>query len=170
MRGWQISGAIPAVPKCIIIVAPHTSNWDFPLGVAAMFALDLDAHWFGKNTLFWPPFGWLLRHLGGRPVRRDTAGGVVEEMTAIVRAEPTFLLALAPEGTRKPVARWRSGFYRIAEAADVPVVPVAFDWSTKTIWIMEPFRVTGNLPADMRHLRSFYRSEMGRDPTKFVAS
>jgi 1-acyl-sn-glycerol-3-phosphate acyltransferase len=166
--GWRFSGEIPRIPRFIVIVAPHTSNWDFPVGVFAMFALDLDAHWFGKDTLFWPPFGWILRRLGGRPVRRDSAEGVVAEMAKIVRAEPKFLLALAPEGTRKPVARWRSGFYRIAQAADVPIVPVWFDWSTRTIGIAAPFDVTGDLPRDMGLLRGMYRAEMGRYPSKFV--
>lgn len=167
--GWKFVGEIPSLPKFIIIVAPHTSNWDFPVGVAAMFALDLDAHWFGKDSLFRPPFGWILRQFGGRPVRRDTSAGIVEEMAKIVRAEPRFVLALAPEGTRKPVAAWRSGFYRIAEAARIPIVPVTFDWSRKEIGILEPVHVTGDMEDDLRRLRALYRSEMGRAPEKYMA-
>lgn len=169
VSGWKFVGEIPHLDKLIIIVAPHTSNWDFPVGVAAMFALDLDAHWFGKDTLFRPPAGWILRLLGGRPVRRDTSEGVVEEMARTIRAEPKFLLALAPEGTRKPVASWRSGFYRIAQAAEMPIVPVAFDWSRKEIHIMAPFYATGDLTGDMLTLRSLFRPEMGRDPRKFIS-
>ena len=161
---WRIVGALPALPKFVIIVAPHTSNWDFPIGVAAMFALDLEIHWFGKNTIFIPPVGWILRRLGGRPVRRDAPEGVVAEVAAIVRAEPRFLLALAPEGTRKRVNAWRTGFYRIAEIADVPIVPVWFDYSRREIGIGAPMRATGNLERDIALLQSHYRANMARHP------
>ena len=169
ISGWRICGDVPRLAKFIIIVAPHTSNWDFPVGVAAMFALDLDAHWFGKHTLFRGPAGSILRLIGGRPVRRETSEGVVEEVAAIVRAEPEFLLALAPEGTRKRVAHWRSGFYHIAEAANVPIVPVWFDWSHHEIGIGTPVHTTGNLAADLAALQALYRAEMGRNPSGFWA-
>ena len=167
LTGWRFVGALPELPKFIIIVAPHTSNWDFPVGVLAMFALDLNIHWFGKDTLFRPPSGWLLRRLGGRPVRRDAPEGVVREMVEIVRSEPQFLLALAPEGTRKAVAHWRSGFYHIALAAGVPIVPVWFDWSTHEIGIAAPVQATGNCEADLAMLMSLYRPNMARHRSGF---
>lgn len=167
---WRILGALPELPKFVIIVAPHTSNWDFPVGVFAMFALDLRIHWFGKDSLFRTPLGWLFRRLGGRPVRRDAPEGVVSEMADIVRAEPQFLLALAPEGTRKPVKQWRTGFYHIAHAAGVPIVPVWFDWSRHEIGIAEPFWATGDMPADLARLHALYRPEMARDPRGFLGS
>ena len=167
LAGWKICGALPELPKYIIVVAPHTSNWDFPVGVAALFALDLNAHWFGKDSLFREPMGTMLRMLGGRPVHRETPEGVVAEMAATVRAEPQFILALAPEGTRKKVDHWRSGFYRIAEAADIPVVAVWFDWSRREIGINPPIRVTGNLTADVAALQALYHPEMARNRTGF---
>ena len=170
LAGWTITGALPELPKYVIIVAPHTSNWDFPVGVAALFALDLEAHWFGKDSLFRAPMGTILRLLGGRPVHRETAEGVVAEMAAIVRAEPQFILALAPEGTRKRVDHWRSGFYRIAEAAGVPVVPVWFDWSRRDIGIGAPVRPSGHLASDLAALQALYRPEMARNPTGFWGS
>ncbi len=167
LSGWTIQGALPELPKYIIVVAPHTSNWDFPVGVAALFALDLQAQWFGKDSLFHEPMGTILRMLGGRPVHRDTPEGVVAEMAAIIRAEPQFILALAPEGTRRKVDHWRSGFYRIAQAAGVPVVPVWFDWSRREIGINAPMRMTSDLHADVAALQALYRPHMARNPTGF---
>jgi 1-acyl-sn-glycerol-3-phosphate acyltransferase len=165
--GWRIAGALPDLPKFVIIVAPHTSNWDFPVGVAAMFSLDLVIHWFGKDSLFIPPIGWIFRKLGGRPVRREAPEGVVAEVAEMIRAEHQFLLALAPEGTRKRVAQWRTGFYRIAEAADIPIVPVWFDWSRREIGIGRPVRATGDIDADIASLVALYRPEMARNPAGF---
>jgi len=167
LSGWKIRGELPELPKYIIIVAPHTSNWDFPVGVAALFALDLEAHWFGKDAIFREPFGTILRMFGGRPVHRETPEGVVAEVAAAVRAEPQFVLALAPEGTRKQVDHWRTGFYRIAEAADVPVVPVWFDWSRREIGLNAPIRVTGNFASDVAALQALFRPEMARNPKGF---
>jgi 1-acyl-sn-glycerol-3-phosphate acyltransferase len=166
---WRIVGEVPPVAKFVAIVAPHTSNWDFPLGVLVMFALDLRVHWFGKASLFRSPLGPLFRHLGGRPVNRERPEGVVEQMAEIVRAEPGFVLALAPEGTRKRVHRWRTGFYRIAERADIPIVPVSFDWSRREVTIGSPMHATGDVAADVAVLQSRYRREMALNPDAFWA-
>ena len=162
MAGWSIVGELPHLPKFVIIVAPHTSNWDFAVGLAAKFALALDITWFGKDTLFRGPAGALLRKLGGRPVRRDSPEGVVAEMAAMVRHEPRFLLALAPEGTRRQVSCWRTGFYHIAEAADIPIVPVWFDWSRREVGIGSPVRASGDRARDVAGLQSLYRPEMAK--------
>ena len=169
MAGWKIVGELPHLPKFVIVVAPHTSNWDFMVGLAAKFALSLDLTWFGKDSLFRGPLGFVLRQLGGRPVRRDTPEGVVAEMAAIVRAERQFILALAPEGTRKRVSAWRTGFYHIAEAADIPIVPVWFDWSCREIGIGRPMRTTGQVDSDLAALQSLYRPEMARYAEGFWA-
>jgi 1-acyl-sn-glycerol-3-phosphate acyltransferase len=134
-----------------------------------MFALDLRVHWFGKASLFRSPLGSLFRRLGGRPVNRERPEGVVEQMAAIVRAEPRFILALAPEGTRKRVHRWRTGFYRIAERADIPIVPVGFDWSRREVTIGAPMHPTGHLAADLAALQANYRREMALNPDSFWA-
>jgi 1-acyl-sn-glycerol-3-phosphate acyltransferase len=165
--GWRIRGRVPAEPKFVAIVAPHTSNWDFVVCVAAMFALRLDVHWFGKHTLFRGPLGWLLRSLGGRPVRRDTAKGVVSEIADAIRAEPRFILALAPEGTRSRVSEWRTGFYHIAQQADVPIVPVALDWGQREISIGDPVRTAGDPAQEIARLRAHYRIEMALHPDGF---
>ncbi len=164
---WRIVGRVPDQPKFVAIVAPHTSNWDFPLGVLVMFALDLKVHWFGKDTLFRTPLGPLFRLLGGRPVNRAVPEGVVDEMAAVVRAEPRFILALAPEGTRKRVARWRTGFYHIAERADIPILPVSFDWAKREVTLGTLMRPTGDIAADFALLQGKFRREMARNPAAF---
>jgi 1-acyl-sn-glycerol-3-phosphate acyltransferase len=167
--GWRIVGALPLLPRYILIVAPHTSNWDFFVGLAAKFALGLRAQWLGKHSLFRGPVGWVLRALGGIPVDRSKPDGVIEGVLAGMQDAPTFVLALAPEGTRKYIDHWKTGFYRIAMAAAVPVVPVAFDWSNRTIDLTQPpFALTGDATSDMAHLRSLYRKEMARRPEFFA--
>lgn len=168
LSGWRITGRLPEVPRYVIIVAPHTSNYDFFVGLASKFALGLKAKWLGKHSLFRGPVGWLLRALGGIPVDRARPDGTVEAVLAELKASPTFVLALSPEGTRKHTAHWKTGFYRIAVAAEVPVAPVAFDWSTRTIALLPPFRVTGDQAADIAHLRGLYRREMARRPEYFA--
>jgi 1-acyl-sn-glycerol-3-phosphate acyltransferase len=165
--GWRIVGEVPAIPKFVGIAAPHTSNWDFFVGLGAIYALDLEVRWLGKDSIFRGPLGPLLRRLGGRPVRRDTPEGVVAEVAAAIRAEPRFILGLAPEGTRSRVTHWRTGFYRIAEAAGVPIVPVWFDWKRREIGLGAPLLPTGDLEADVAALQSVYRRDMSRRPELF---
>jgi len=165
--GWRIRGRVPPEPKFVAIVAPHTSNWDFVVCVAAMFTLDLRIQWFGKDTLFRWPLGWLLRALGGLPVRRDSAKGVVSEIADSIRAQPRFILALAPEGTRRHVDEWRTGFYHIADRAGVPILPVALDWGEREIEIGDPVRTAGDPASEIPRLRARYRIEMALRPEGF---
>jgi 1-acyl-sn-glycerol-3-phosphate acyltransferase len=165
--GWRIVSEPPELPKFVAIVAPHTSNWDFFVGLGTMYGLDLEVRWLGKHTIFRGPVGRLLRRLGGRPVRRHTPEGVVAEAAAAIRAEPQFILALAPEGTRSRVDHWRTGFYRIAEASGVPIVPVWFDWSRHEIGLGTPLVPTGDMDADLAALQAVYRPEMARHPELF---
>jgi 1-acyl-sn-glycerol-3-phosphate acyltransferase len=162
--GWKLVGELPPIPKFVIIVAPHTSNWDFFVGLAAKLALALDAHWFGKDTLFRGPMGTFMRAIGGRPVRRAAPEGMVLAMADAIRAEPQFVLVITPEGTRKAVTQWRTGFYHIAEAADIPIVPVWFDYSRKEVGIGRPVHATGDLASDISALQGLYRREMSKDP------
>lgn len=151
--GWRIDGDIPDLPKMVLIVAPHSSNWDFIVGVAAKVAMRLRVKFLGKDALFRFPLGILMRYLGGIPVDRSAANEVVSSVVAQFDRRQRMLLAIAPEGTRRPVARWRTGFYHIARGAGVPILPVAFDWGSKTIRIGELFSPTGDLDADLTLLR-----------------
>jgi 1-acyl-sn-glycerol-3-phosphate acyltransferase len=150
---WRIAGDIPDLPKMVLIVAPHSSNWDFIVGVAAKAAMRLRVRFLGKNGLFRFPLGILMRYLGGIPVDRSAANDVVTSVVSQFDRRQRMLLAIAPEGTRKPVDRWRTGFYHIARGAGAPILPIAFDWGSKTIRIGELFLPTGDLDADLYALR-----------------
>ncbi len=153
---WRVDGDIPDRPKMVIIVAPHSSNWDFIVGVAAKLAMRLRVTFLGKNTLFRFPLGILMRRLGGIPVDRANANAVVRSVVAQFENRRSMLLAIAPEGTRKPVERWRSGFYHIARGAGVPILPVALDWRSRTVTIGALFSPTGDMDADVAELRAVF--------------
>lgn len=161
--GWRIGPGLPDLAKAVIITAPHSSNWDFPVGIAVVFALRLDVRFVGKVELFRGPLGPLMRWLGGLPVNRKHPVGLVEQTVAMFREREALLLAVAPEGTRKPVERWKSGFHRIAVAAGVPIVPGYFDNTHKVVGFGAPFYPTGNAEADITALRAFYARFLRRD-------
>jgi 1-acyl-sn-glycerol-3-phosphate acyltransferase len=163
MAGWSFAGEVPNVSKAVIVVAPHTSNWDFVVGAAAMLAADLEVRWLGKHTLFEGLLAPLMNGLGGIPVNRSLPGrGVVEDMAALIHAEDQLLLALAPEGTRSRVDRWKTGFHRIARAGGVPIVPVALDYGPREIRF-GPVVVPGDDSAsDIARLQSFFSSARGK--------
>jgi 1-acyl-sn-glycerol-3-phosphate acyltransferase len=165
--GWKIEGALPSCRKYVVIAAPHTSNWDFIVGIAAMFQLRLHVHWLGKHTLFRWPFGGFFKCLGGIPVDRVSSEGVVELMVRNFQQHDEFILGLSPEGTRKKVDQWKTGFYYIASGAGVPIVPVSFDYSKRVIMIHSSFSPTGNLEQDLAALQSLFSSKMAKHPELF---
>lgn len=167
LGGWRIDGEMPALRKFVVVVAPHTSNWDFPLGVLAKLALDLDGHWLGKHTLFRPPFGAFMRALGGEPVDRSQPGDVVDQVAARIRAADSYVLGLSPEGTRAP-RPWKTGFHRIARAAGVPVVPVWLDYAERRIGIGAPVALTDDLAADLARLGAHFHARMALRPSHYV--
>ena len=149
MSGWRIEGALPAEFKFVAIVAPHTSNWDFSLGVAVIFALELRVSWLGKHSIFKPPVKNFFHRLGGIPVDRRASHGVVGACVKAFESAPALLLALSPEGTRKGVSPWKTGFYAIAVGAGVPILPVAFDYRDHVIHLLPLFRPSGDLDRDL---------------------
>lgn len=167
LTGWKFEGAMPNEPKFVIIVVPHTSNWDFTLGVAALFALRFRVSFLGKHTLFKWPLGPFMRWLGGIAVERSVSRDRVQETIGAFNASEKLILAVAPEGTRKRVAQWKTGFYHVARGAGVPIVPVAFDYGRKTVRIGPPFRPTGDREADFAELKEFYRGVVARRPENF---
>ena len=162
LAGWKIGGDMPPLDKFIVIVAPHTSNWDFMLGLCARSILKFDAKFLGKKELFRFPFGGLFRWLGGVPVDRSRNSNLVDAVAELFRQKEKFILAIAPEGTRKYVPQWKTGFYFIALKAAVPIVMASFDYERKTIFISEPFYPTGSLQEDMKSIFSFYRDKKGK--------
>ena len=159
---WSIDGAIPNVRKFVIIVAPHTSNWDFVVGVAAKWALGLRVLFLGKDSLFRFPFGAAMRALGGMPVDRSASHDVVQGIVQEFARRERMILALAPEGTRKPVQRWRTGFYHAAHGARVPILPVALNWGKRAIEIGSLFTTTGDFERDVRELQSRFSGVTGK--------
>jgi 1-acyl-sn-glycerol-3-phosphate acyltransferase len=167
LLGWRVEGAVPDVPRCVIVAAPHTSNWDFVVGIAAKLALGLRVRWLGKHTLFRWPFAGLLRWLGGIPVDREAAVGVVETAVERLRAEEKLFLGLTPEGTRQKVDRWKSGFHRIALGAGVPILPVRIDWSRRAIGLAPLFTTSADYDADLARLQAQFTRGMARHPESF---
>ncbi len=165
--GWKIEGVLPDYPKMVVIVAPHTSNWDFPLGVTGLFTLGVKLTFLAKHSLFKPPLGAVMRWLGGVPVKRVVREDTVAIEIGEFKRNDRWVLALAPEGTRKFVESWRSGYYHVAVGAPAPIIPVGFDYSTKTIWMMEAFHPTGDLEADERYLRGLYKKSWALKPENF---
>lgn len=173
ISGWQIEGQLPDCAKYIIIVAPHTSNWDFIVGVLARGALGTRIHFLGKHQLFIPPWGWFFRAIGGSPVDRRKNNNLVDTAVQLFESKADYKLALAPEGTRSPVKRWKYGFYHIASKAQVPITPVGLDFSRRTVIIRTPLQPCGDITTDMQDILSFYRTIKGRHPKvipDFVAS
>jgi 1-acyl-sn-glycerol-3-phosphate acyltransferase len=160
--GWRIEGDIPDQPRMVAIVAPHTSNWDFPVGLCARYALRLDASWLGKHTLFRPPFGWIMRRWGGIPVDRSASHDVVSQTIESFSSRPRVFLVIAPEGTRKQVSRWKTGFWHIAKGAGVPILPIAFDWGSRVVRILPAFTPRENVDEDVAALQSKYAGIHGR--------
>lgn len=167
LMGWRIEGRVPNVPKCVLIVAPHTSGWDYVVGMAALFALGFRATYLGKHTLFRGPLGWFMRWTGGMPVDRAAADGVVQRSLELVRAGERIFLALAPEGTRKKVERWKSGYYRIGVGAGIPIFPVALDYSRKAVALLPLFTPTGDHERDEAALRALFSPAMARHPESY---
>lgn len=164
--GWRIRGALPPHPKLIVVIAPHTSNWDFVWLLMAKWRLGLSPRWLGKHTLFRAPLGWLMRALGGIPVDRGKREDRVDQAVAAFRRTQHLALAIAPEGTRRRTAHWKSGFRSIALATGVPVVPVALDYGRREIVMGEPLKMTDDGARDMSRLRDFFQHRRGRHPGK----
>ncbi len=160
--GWRLAGEFPDLPRVVLIAAPHSSWWDGVWGLLMKVAMGADVRFMGKQELFRGPLGGLLRRLGGMPIDRAAAQGVVEQMLAQFRHRDALWLGIAPEGTRKPVKRWRSGFWHIAHAAGVPILPVYFHYPDKTIGVGEPFETSGDMEADLARLRAFYAPFRGK--------
>lgn len=160
--GWSLAGEFPDVAKAVLIAAPHSSWWDGVWGLLLKSGIGAEVHFIGKQELFRGPLGRLLRQLGGIPINRGAAAGVVEQMIGQFRQRDAFWLGIAPEGTRKSVRRWKSGFWHIAHDAGVPIVTAWFNYPDKTIGIGPLFHTTDDMEADLRRLREFYAPFKGK--------
>lgn len=161
--GWRVAGEPPDVAKLVAIAAPHSSNWDVIWGLLIKLGLRLDVRFIGKREAFFWPLGPVLRSFGGIPIDRRHAQNVVREMAELFAANERLWLAIAPEGTRKKVKEWKSGFWRIARAANVPILPVYFHYPEKTIGFGPLIYPSDDLDADMARIREFYRPWQGKN-------
>ena len=162
LGGWRLLGKLPNLPKLIIIGAPHSSYWDGVWGLLMKVAMGVDVSIMIKREVLRTPLGLILRPIGCIAVDRRAANDVVSQMAARFARKPSMWLGITPEGTRKPVTRWKSGFLRIAYAADVPILPVFFDYPSKTFTLGEPVRPTGDLESDMLAIRALFVGYRGK--------
>lgn len=162
--GWRLEGLPPDRHRFVLIAAPHTSNWDLSLMLLMSVECKLSIHWLGKDRLFGGPMGWLLRRLGGLPVRRGEPSQLVPHLAAMFADRDEFVLVVPPSGTRGSTDHWKSGFYRVAEAASVPIVCGYLDYATKVGGFGPQIVVSGDVGADMDEIRQFYADKRGRYP------
>ena len=163
--GWRVEGTIaPEIRKFIVIAAPHTSWWDFPLGVFARAAIGRKILFLAKESLFKPPFGWLIRAMGGYPVNRSRSSQVVDTVIAIYKRKTDFAISLAPEGTRKQVTSFRSGFYYIAKGAGIPIICAQFDYGNRRVVFSAPFYPGDDPDADLQTLWNHFAGIRGKRP------
>lgn len=156
ISGWRTEGRLPDIPKFVMIAAPHTSNWDFPIMMFVAFKLRAKLYWMGKDTLFRKPFEGFFKWLGGIPIDRSRSNNVVEQMVDKFHETDRLILTIPPSGTRKRVKKWKSGFYHIASGAKVPVVLGFLDFKRKTSGIGPVVTLTGDMEQDMNDIRAFY--------------
>jgi 1-acyl-sn-glycerol-3-phosphate acyltransferase len=164
--GWKLDVVLPKEKKFILIGAPHTSNWDFPLGILYSRAIRLKVQWMGKHTLFRWPYGWFFRAIGGTAVHRESGKNYIVQMTDLFEHSEQLVLALAPEGTRTKTDHWKTGFYYIARAANVPIAMGYLDFGNKQVGIGDLFYPTDDINADFEYIRQFYANRRGKNPEK----
>lgn len=161
--GWRLAGEFPDVARLVLIAAPHSSWWDGFWGLLVKAAIGADVSFMAKRELFVGPLGWLLRRLGGIPIERSATHGLVDQMVARFASRDALWLGIAPEGTRRHVDKWKTGFWHIAQRAGVPILPVYFHYPERTIGIGPLIRTTGDVDADVARLRAFYAPWRGRN-------
>ena len=167
--GWKLVGSKPDLKKYVVIVAPHTSNYDFFVGLAARSISGLKSNFLAKKSLFTIPLvGWIMKSFGGFPVDRARKTNLVDQVVELYGSQDEFVITITPEGTRSYSPDWKTGFYRIAIKANIPIVMVSFDFDKKIVEYLDPFSPTGDLEADLEYIKSYYRAKKGKHPEKGV--
>ncbi len=166
LLGWKNTCLFPldTLDKYLVVAIPHTSNWDFPLGLLSRDAIRQDVKYLGKESLFRFPFGFLFRWLGGYPVVRDKSTNYVDTVVALFNSKEKFAVCIAPEGTRKKVDKLKSGFYYMAHGAKVPLILCSFDWKKKEIIYSAPFYTTGDYEHDLPQIMKYFEGVVGKNP------
>ena len=163
--GWELENNFPkGLKKYVVIAAPHTSWLDFPIAMLSRIASGTMIHFIGKSSLFIFPFGFIFKALGGIPVNREQRNNLVNSIIAVFNSKEEFILALSPEGTRKKVTKWKTGFYYIAKGANVPIVMATLDFGKKKIKISKPHYITSNKDHDFDLFHAFFVGVRGKKP------
>lgn len=166
--GWQVIGNINmsknSIKKAVIIAAPHTSWQDFYIALLLRKIIGIQSNFIGKKELFVWPFGYYFKSIGGAPLDRRPGQNKVQAIAKLFEARDEFRLALSPEGTRKKVEEWKTGFYYIAKAANVPIIMFTLDFENKQNYISQPFYPTDNIEADLRFIKEFFKGVKGKIP------
>jgi 1-acyl-sn-glycerol-3-phosphate acyltransferase len=172
LTGWRIEGELPAnARKCVLIAAPHTSNWDLPYTLMAAFVLRLNVYWMGKASIFKPPFGPLMRWLGGIAVQRESSNNLVAASVAALKAaDGPVQLIVPPEGTRGKTTQWKTGFYYIALGAELPILLAFMDYTHKRAGLGPVFQPSGDIERDMNAIKAYYAPLRGKNAQQFDAS
>ena len=160
--GWQVKGAFPDRRQLIAILAPHSSNWDWIIGVCALWALELKFAYLIKNAAFIWPLNILVHRTGGIPIDRSRPDGIVEQIVDEFEKADQLYYAITPEGTRKKVKNWKTGFLRVAYKTGVPVIPISIDYAKKEILIPPPLELKGEIESDMQMIQTYYSGFKGR--------
>ena len=168
LLGWKLINDFPQdIKKYVVIAAPHTSWIDFPIAILARMASGTMVNFIGKGSLFKGPFSFLFVYLGGTPVDRSKSNNLVDAIINIFNSRDEFRLALSPEGTRKKVEKWKTGFYYIAKGANVPIVMATLDFGQKQMKISKAYNTTDNIEKDFNHFHDFFNNAKGRNPELF---
>jgi 1-acyl-sn-glycerol-3-phosphate acyltransferase len=166
--GWKVQGIKPDLKKYVVIVAPHTSNWDFFVGWGARNVIGFQPNFLGKKELFnIPLIGWFLSSIGGVPVDRKNkrkSTQLVQQVVDLYKERDEFIMTITPEGTRSYSPKWKTGFYRIAIDAGVPILKIGFDYTTKTVYVDEPFYPSGDMEKEIEEIKGYFRQFTGRNP------
>lgn len=159
--GWRVVGQVPTAPRYVLIAAPHTSNWDFPLMLLAVLSVGIDLHWMGKDALFRRPFGGLMRWLGGISIDRSQPNQTVQQMVDRFEDAERLIVLIPPEGTRARVERWKTGFYHIACGAGVPILLGFIDAPSKQLGFGPVYQPERGIEYDLPRIQAYYKDKGG---------
>ena len=167
LAGWRVEGGPPDAKKYVLIAAPHTSNWDFPYTIAVSFCLGIKVYWMGKESLFRGPMGPIMHWFGGISVDRSQSNGLVQQIIDEYNRADELVVTIPPEGTRSKAQKWKSGFYHVADGANVPIVLGFMDYKRKVGGLNKLFMPTGDYDKDLKEIQAFYKNVTGRNPQQF---
>jgi len=164
LLGWQLDVQLPKTSRYVLIGYPHTSNWDFVLGMLAKWSMNMPLNWVAKHSMFWGPFKPMFIAMGGVPLNREKTSGFIQKNIELFEQREHFVLGIMPEGTRSKTDRWKTGFYYIANGANVPIALAYLDYKNKKLGIGKVIETSGDIEADFEIIKAFYQDKTGYRP------